>query len=309
MKEGITMRKTIILSLFMLLTSITPINAKGPSLNRQSKRLYVGNHYTFTLKNTQKVSWRIKDPQIASITKKGVVTGLKAGTTSVVATCSGKHYHAKVIVLRSQLNYQHLYTYTGAYTRLHVQKLRDTKPFWQVSQKSFRLDQENGDCIIWSMKPGRGTISAQVKGETYTCQVTIRKALNYDDFYVKDTALQDGYNHYFMYVKDFGPYYYWYFNKKRRSDPADNRGIVMGSSLNALTKAYGASHDITYFKTKAALMEDRYALIPSGHAYMKVTYSARINGEVWYKMFYFDAQKKVNGIVWTTHDLVLSARV
>lgn len=300
------MKKTVLLPLFMMLASITPAYARTPSLNVSTMRLYAGNRYTFTLKNSlDKVSWSIKNPRIATVNDKGMVTGVKAGTTTVVATCLGTHYSAKVTVLRSRLNRTRLYTYKGAETFLSVHKLWGTKPTWSASKKLFKLTPYKNQCHIQPLKTGSGTIKAKVKGETYTCYVTVRKPLTYDDFFVKNSSKLDGYTHYFEYTKAFGYNYYWYFNKDNTNDPEDERGIVMGSSLDALAKAYGEATYQLQYSSKEEFLQDYYAKVPSSRAYTKAVYFMRYKGRFWYKIFYFDAHDKVNGIVWTNNALSL----
>ena len=41
------MKKTLVLSLFMILSSPTPLYAATPQLNVSAMKLYVGNRYTF----------------------------------------------------------------------------------------------------------------------------------------------------------------------------------------------------------------------------------------------------------------------
>lgn len=300
------MKKTLVLSLFMILSSPTPLYAATPQLNVSAMKLYVGNRYTFKMKNNQDpVTWSIKNPRIASVNNKGVVTGLKAGTTTLVATIQGRHYKARVSVLRSHLDRQRVYSFVGNTTYLEVSKLWGTVPKWSANKKLFKLTAYKDFCAIKALKPGTGTIKAKVKGETYTCTITVVKALTYNDFYVKNTSKLDGYSHYFEYTKAHGRSYYWYFNEDNTNDPQDDRGIVMGSRLSDLWKAYGETTYRITFSDQADFAGDAYHNVPSSRAYLKVIYFAKLKGHMWYKIFYFDAHKKVNGIVWSNSENVL----
>lgn len=57
-------------------------------------KLYVKGH-----KNSKKVKWKSSKKKVASVSKRGVVTGRKGGTTKITATIGKKKYTIKVIVI------------------------------------------------------------------------------------------------------------------------------------------------------------------------------------------------------------------
>ena len=45
------------------------------------------NYKLYNTDAAQSVTWSVKDPSVASVDQNGLVTGLKQGTTELVATC------------------------------------------------------------------------------------------------------------------------------------------------------------------------------------------------------------------------------
>lgn len=72
---------------------------KKISLNRTKGTVTVGKQLKLKVKGTtKKVTWKSQKKKIATVSKKGVVTGLKAGKTNITAKVAGKKLVCKVTV-------------------------------------------------------------------------------------------------------------------------------------------------------------------------------------------------------------------
>ena len=98
------MKKMIILctSLFLMLSLVflPAIQVKAaPRLNAKSVVLIKGQKKTLKLMGTKaKVTWKCKSQKIASVTKKGIVTARKKGTTKITAKSGKKNYSCTIKV-------------------------------------------------------------------------------------------------------------------------------------------------------------------------------------------------------------------
>lgn len=76
------------------------VQAKSYKLNHSSFLIEAGNTSTLKLSNLTKVTWSSKNESIATVSKKGVVTAKKAGSTVITAAYKGKKYACKVQVYK-----------------------------------------------------------------------------------------------------------------------------------------------------------------------------------------------------------------
>lgn len=75
------------------------ITIKKASLSTTKMNLYIYNTKALTLKNASTtVKWSSANNKIAKVDSKGVVSGIKTGTTTITATCGGVKYTCKVTV-------------------------------------------------------------------------------------------------------------------------------------------------------------------------------------------------------------------
>lgn len=92
---------TLIILCFLFSLAFEPmvVKAAGMSLNKTSIKVGVGRTTTLQVKGTSKtVTWKVKDSSIAQVNKKGIVTGLDEGRTTITATVDKKVLTCKVTV-------------------------------------------------------------------------------------------------------------------------------------------------------------------------------------------------------------------
>lgn len=96
MKETIS-RFFVILATVMALT--VPVNAATMKLNKKKATIYVGQALTLKVKGKKKkVKWKSTNKKVAKVNKKGKVTGLKAGKSTIIAKVGKKSLKCKITV-------------------------------------------------------------------------------------------------------------------------------------------------------------------------------------------------------------------
>ena len=100
-KKVISIVLALVLVLSLSLLPETSISAapKKVKLNKTKVTINVGKTVTLKLKNNKKtVKWSTSNKKVAIVTKKGKVTGKKAGKATITAKVGKKKYKCKVIV-------------------------------------------------------------------------------------------------------------------------------------------------------------------------------------------------------------------
>lgn len=157
--------------------------------------LYVKGH-----KKSKNIKWKSSNKLIASVSKKGVVTGKKGGTAKITVTIKKKKYSCKVTVMAGE---KIVYKYDAApsnkanrfdmanfiYTKINTNnktlyagqtfslKVTGTKKKikWKSSDKKVAAISSAGK--ISAKKPGKTTITARFERGNYiyehTCKITV----------------------------------------------------------------------------------------------------------------------------------------
>lgn len=100
--------KLITIILILCLLPLTPCQAATKQIKIKSTttykilkgeklKLYVKGH-----KRSKKVKWKSSNKKIATVSKKGVVTGKKGGTCKIIAKLGKKKYKAKIFVIKGE---------------------------------------------------------------------------------------------------------------------------------------------------------------------------------------------------------------
>jgi uncharacterized protein YjdB len=129
------------------------------------------------------VAWSIKDPEIASVDKKGGVKGLKSGHTEVIAKVGDVEAHAQVDVLfveKLEVEPKTIEMTEGdpaaalkitAYD-LDGKVLKDRTPTLNTSDS--KVARATGGGTIMALDPGKATITVQVEGKSASVDVTVK---------------------------------------------------------------------------------------------------------------------------------------
>lgn len=103
MKKILSVVLALVLSLSLLpVTNISAVSKKV-KLNKTKATIYVGKTVTLKLRNNKrKVKWSTSNKKVATVSKKGKVTGKKAGKAIITAKVGKKKYKCKITVKDKQ---------------------------------------------------------------------------------------------------------------------------------------------------------------------------------------------------------------
>lgn len=139
----------------------------------------------FPADTTDKVTWSTSNKKVVTVTSKGKIKGVKAGTATITAKMSnGKKATCKVTVVKDtkkatsiKLSKKTLTLKKGAYTQLKatLSKNSTDKVTWSSSNKKVAKVDTNG--VVTALKGGIVTITAKAaSGKKATCKVTVKEA-------------------------------------------------------------------------------------------------------------------------------------
>lgn len=164
-----------------------------PSVKEASKTLYVG-YNTFKIKllhlsKKYKVTYKSSNNQIASVTSKGIIKPVSAGTTSINATVKqdNKIYHLKVTITvknpSTKLTQSVSSLYKGdTYQFKAITEGTDKKVEWSVSDTSIADITAQGK--LTALASGSVTVNAKAGISSAECKVDIaKKELSSKDIY------------------------------------------------------------------------------------------------------------------------------
>lgn len=349
MKKTVSILMMAIMLISMCGGSSTNVNAAiKVKLSQKTATIYVGCSKELKLKNAvSTVKWKSADESIAKVSKKGKVTGIKSGTTKITATYRNKTYNCKVKVKSCRVADSRVLPVGQSYqlwvlkrfpkdSTETVDSLKVSSAVkWESSDNTIAKVNKNG--LVMARKEGTVEITAKVKGETYTCLISVVKALGYDDFaynsaldaaethrrYWSDfyngwrglsecTVMAKDYSHFSGLLNENSSSYYWYRCYINSIPNEENRGIVIGDTIEDVWEKYGqagtrdnainqAPTGITnwYSTSPGDSLKQRQGITS------KMTYYYKdINGDTivdYYKRFYFDENNTLILIEWSMH--------
>lgn len=270
------MKKTVsILMMAIMLISMcgftsTEVNAATKvTLNKKSVTVRVGCSTNLRLKNAiSTVKWESADENIAKVSAKGTVTGIRRGTTKISATYKQKKYTCKVKVASSRITTKERILPIGQSYQLWVVKRmpRDNESVYDVKVSSkvkwkssdSKIAKVNKNGLVMAREEGTVEITAKTRGESYTCVVSVVKALGHDDFaYNPDGEMAETYKRrwsgFWEYTDKAKEYSHlsgllnvdddddtwWYRCYTNCLENQENRGVVIGDTIEDVWEKFG----------------------------------------------------------------------
>lgn len=186
-----TVKKLIVIFtvLCMLLASL-PVQAASPVISKKAITLTVGKSTTLKVKNAKgKIKWKSSNSKIASVSKRGKVTGKKTGKAKITATVNKRNYNCTVIVKADRkvtkvtnvkLNKKNITLKAGKVYTLKASvspsKASNKALVWKSSNNSIASVNSKG--VVSAKKAGTVTITATAKDgskKKASCKVTVKK--------------------------------------------------------------------------------------------------------------------------------------
>ncbi|HKL98674.1 MAG TPA: Ig-like domain-containing protein [Mobilitalea sp.] len=126
-----------------------------------------------TTSNGSKVTWKSSKKSVATIDERGMVTGMKPGTTTITATADGSKATCKVTVKSPsiKLSDTRITLCRGWTYQITAKVSSGITPIWKSNKKSIAIIDGSG--VITAIKHGTATITATVDGVDKSCTVTV----------------------------------------------------------------------------------------------------------------------------------------
>lgn len=178
--------KSVFKKLFALLLSVLVVaalfapaaGAVQVKLNKSKIAVSVGETYKLKLSGAQKEPrWKSGDKNIVSVSKKGLIKGVKPGNATVSAKVGKKVYKCRVSVEAPRISSVKKIVPVGKSFAL---KLCGTKRNvkWSSSNRKIAMVTKNG--IVKALSPGSVNIIAKVGKSRYPCRVVVRTGMPMD---------------------------------------------------------------------------------------------------------------------------------
>ena len=174
--QSITKRLLAVISAVILMTTMLipafQASAASVKLNKTKIVLVVGQTYNLKVSGTKKTpQWSSSNKKIVSVTKKGVVKGLRKGTATITAKIGKKTYKCKVTVESPKLSSTKKTVTAGTSFTLKLNGTKQTVK-WYTSNKKIATVSKTG--VVKTLRAGSVKITAKVGGKSYVCRVTVK---------------------------------------------------------------------------------------------------------------------------------------
>ncbi len=174
--QSITKRLLAVISAVILMTTMLipafQASAASVKLNKTKIVLVVGQTYNLKVSGTKKTpQWSSSNKKIVSVTKKGVVKGLKKGTATITAKIGKKKYKCKVTVEAPKLSSTKKTVTAGTSFALKLNGTKRTVK-WYTSNKKIATVSSKG--VVKTLRAGSVKITAKLGGKSYVCRLTVK---------------------------------------------------------------------------------------------------------------------------------------
>lgn len=174
--QSITKRLLALISAVILMTTMLipafQASAASVRLNKTKIVLVVGQTYNLKVSGTKKTpQWSSSNKKIVSVTKKGVVKGLRKGTATITAKIGKKKYKCKVTVEAPKLSSTKKTVTAGTSFALKLNGTKRTVK-WYTSNKKIATVSSKG--VVKTLRAGSVKITAKLGGKSYVCRLTVK---------------------------------------------------------------------------------------------------------------------------------------
>lgn len=147
------------------------VSVVTPKISATKATIYVGASKTLKMSNAySSVKWSSSSKSVATVSSKGVVKALKAGTTTIKAKINGKTYSCKVTVPQMTLTKTTLTLTAGQSYDMNIRNCKATAS-WSSSNSSVASVASGG--LIKAMNAGSTVISAKVGSTTLSATISV----------------------------------------------------------------------------------------------------------------------------------------
>lgn len=175
-KKRFCMLSLLALCLFLA----PPVQAATIKLSAKKITIVKGQKKKLTLKNAKgSVKWSTSKKKVATVDKKGNVTGKKKGTAVISATFKKKTYKCTVKVEEPKISKSRLTLEAGKTASLKVTGTT-LKVSWKSSNKKIATVTSKGK--VTAVKAGTCTITATVGGKKLKCTLTVKAEEKFKTF-------------------------------------------------------------------------------------------------------------------------------
>ncbi len=178
----------LVLLLAMVIAAILPVTASAAStvrLNRKKVTLTVGKTARLKVTGTRRtVKWSSSDKKVATVSKKGKLTGKKKGSAVITARVGNKKLKCRVVVRNARKKVTKV-TLNRSSITLKLKKnktarlkatVKGARAAVKWSSSNRRVASVNSSGKVTAKGAGKATITAKAGGKSAKCTVTVKKA-------------------------------------------------------------------------------------------------------------------------------------
>lgn len=129
-----------------------------------------------------KIRWYSSKKSCVSVTSSGKIKAKKAGTSIITAKSGKKSYKVKITVQKSKLNKTTGTIDKNEYFQLSVLNNKENIKWKSKNNKIVRVSSKG---MVVGVKPGKTTITAQIKQGTLNCKIIVKDTVHKHDFVQK----------------------------------------------------------------------------------------------------------------------------
>ena len=151
------------------------VTVKKPLLNVTTRSIYIKSHFVIKVKQGLfgKAKYKSNNKNIATVNSKGMVTGIKKGTTNIIVTANGIKLKCKINVKNPKLNYTNKKITEGKSFRVKVTGGKGKISF-KSNNKKIATVSKYGNVKV--KKAGTCKIIVRRNGIKLVCKVTVCKS-------------------------------------------------------------------------------------------------------------------------------------